>query len=143
MYKRQAERSLQDLLLGQIRAGRVGAAHDLSEGGLLVAVCEMLFGHDNLGAALDLSALESARQDALLFGESQGRVVISVAGADVQAVLAAARASGVPADPIGEVTAGVRFAVRTATASHEWSVPGLRAGWETSIETAMKRPGLG
>jgi len=138
-----AEKALQGFLLGQIKAGRVGAAHDLSEGGLLVAVCEMLFGPAPLGAELDLSGLPAPRQDALLFGESQGRVVIAAAPADEPAVMAAAKAAGVPANPIGEVTANGKLGVRTARGPLEWDVSVLRVGWETSIETAMKRPGLG
>jgi phosphoribosylformylglycinamidine synthase len=138
-----AEKSLQDLLLAQIKAARVGAAHDLSEGGLLVAVSEMLFGPGSLcGAALDLAALAGPRADALLFGESQGRVVLAVRAADLAAVTAAAGAAGVPAATIGEVTADGVLAVRTAGFDVKWSVAELRRGWETSIEEAMRRPGL-
>jgi phosphoribosylformylglycinamidine synthase len=138
-----AERRLQGLLIGQIRAGRVGAAHDLSEGGLLVAVCEMLFGPGSPGADLDLSPMRMPRLDSLLFGESQGRAVVCAAPGDEAALLAAARAAEVPAAPIGEVTAGGRLSVKTALGPLEWPVAELRTGWETSIETAMKRPGLG
>jgi phosphoribosylformylglycinamidine synthase len=138
-----AEKRLQDLLLGQIRAGRVRSAHDLSEGGLLVCVSEMLFGPARLGADLDLTGLGAPRLDALLFGESQGRVVISVGAADVGAVSEAARVSGVPAELIGAVTAGDTLSVRTASGALEWAVPVLRTGWESSIENAMKRPGIG
>jgi len=130
-------------VLGQIRSGRVGAAHDLSEGGLLVALCEMLFGAGGLGAAIDLAAMGPGRLDALLFGESQGRVVLAVSPGDEPALLAAARAAGVAADSIGAVTQGGTFSVGTPLGPLEWDVCGLRAGWETSIETAMKRPGLG
>jgi phosphoribosylformylglycinamidine synthase subunit PurL len=137
-----AEKRLQELLLAQIRAGRVASAHDLSEGGLLVAIAEKLFGPAGLGADVELSGLPAPRLDALLFGESQGRVVISVTPADVPAVLAEAGAAGVPAADIGAVTAGPKLSVKTARGTLEWSVPGLRLGWETSIETAMKRPGL-
>ncbi|HTU01521.1 MAG TPA: phosphoribosylformylglycinamidine synthase subunit PurL, partial [Candidatus Sulfotelmatobacter sp.] len=137
-----AEKRLHGFLLGQIKAGRVGAAHDLSEGGLLVAVCEMLFGPVGVGAAVDLSGMASPRLDALLFGESQGRVVIAAAPADEPALVAAARACGVPADPIGTVTADGTLSVKTARFSLEWAVSGLRTGWESSIEVAMKRPGL-
>ena len=57
----------------------VEAAHDLAEGGLLVAVSEMLFEKPNLGIDLSVDSLGSSnRLDALLFGESQGRVLISV-----------------------------------------------------------------
>jgi hypothetical protein len=69
--------------------------------------------------------------------------VVAVAPADEPAVLAAAGEAGVPADSIGAVTADEKLSVRTARGPLEWCVRGLRAGWETSIETAMKRPGLG
>jgi phosphoribosylformylglycinamidine synthase len=137
-----AEQRLQDLLLAQIAAGRVRAAHDLSEGGLLVAVGEMLFAPDRtFGARLDLATL-GGRQDALLFGESQGRVVLAVEAAEVPAVLAAAAAAGTPAQAIGAVTADGSLAVRTARFEAVWPVADLRRGWETSIEEAMRRPGL-
>jgi phosphoribosylformylglycinamidine synthase subunit PurL len=137
-----AEKRLQDLVLGQIRAGRVQAAHDLSEGGLLVAVSEMLFGADGLGAAVDLSAPAAPRLDALLFGESQGRVILAVAPGDKAAVLAAAEAGGVPAEALGQVTGEGTLTVSTARGALRWNVPELRAGWETSIDVAMKRPGI-
>jgi phosphoribosylformylglycinamidine synthase II len=138
-----AEKRLQDLLLAQIRAGRVRAAHDLSEGGLMVALCEMLFGPERLGAAVDLSGLAAPRLDALLFGESQGRIVASVPPADLPAFAAAAAAANVPAAEIGRVSAADTLSVRTALGPLEWPVAGLRTAWETSIEKAMKRPGLG
>ena len=138
-----AEKRLQDLLLSQIRAGRVASAHDLSEGGLLVAISEMLFGPDCVGASVDLSRFAAPRQDALLFGESQGRVIISVAPADLPAVLSDAGEAGVPADDIGAVTAEAALSVATGLGRLDWAVSRLRTGWETSIEVAMKRPGLG
>jgi phosphoribosylformylglycinamidine (FGAM) synthase-like enzyme len=137
-----AEKRLQDFLLAQIRAGLVGAAHDLSEGGLMVALSEMLFGPDRVGAAADLSGLAAPRLDALLFGESQGRVLVAVAADDEAAVLAAAKAAGVAADGIGSSTGDGKLSVRTALGELAWPVSELRHGWESSIETAMKRPGL-
>jgi phosphoribosylformylglycinamidine synthase subunit PurL len=139
----EAEKKLQDLLLSEIRAGRVRAAHDLSEGGLLVALCEMLFGPGRLGAEVDLSSLPAPRLDALLFGESQGRVLVCAGPADLPALIEAARSAGVPVDALGSVTAEETLAVGTAAGRLQWPVAGLRMAWETSIETAMKRPGLG
>jgi phosphoribosylformylglycinamidine synthase subunit PurL len=137
-----AEKRLQDLILSQIRAGRVRGAHDLSEGGLLVAAAEMLFGGRTLGAELDLSGLPAPRLDALLFGESQGRVILSVLPADEAAVLAAARAAGVPASAVGTVTPATGLSVRTRAGTAAWDAAELRAGWETAIEGAMRRPGI-
>ncbi|HEY1792772.1 MAG TPA: phosphoribosylformylglycinamidine synthase subunit PurL [Opitutaceae bacterium] len=139
----EAERRLQELLLSQIAAGRVRAAHDLSEGGLLVAAAEMLFGPGDLGASLDLSGLGAPRLDALLFGESQGRAIVSVSQADAAAFCDAAAKAGVPFAAIGSVTAQPVLSVKTAKGALDWPVPALRAAWETSIESAMGRPGLG
>jgi phosphoribosylformylglycinamidine synthase len=137
------EKRLDTLILGQIRAGRVKAAHDLSEGGLLVAVSEMLFGPGGpVGAALDLTGVAVPRTDALLFGESQGRAVLALRPGDAGAVLAAATEAGVPAREIGRTDGSGALAVSTSRFQASWPVPDLRAGWETSIEVAMRRPGL-
>jgi phosphoribosylformylglycinamidine synthase len=138
-----AEKRLQDLLLDQIRSGRVRAAHDLSEGGLLVALAEMLFGENELGADVDLAGLAAPRLDALLYGESQGRVIACVAAEDEDALVAAARAGAVPADSLGSVRGDGMLSVSTPGGRLEWGVRELRTRWESSIENAMKRPGLG
>jgi phosphoribosylformylglycinamidine synthase len=138
----EAERRLQELILSEIAAGRVSAAHDLSEGGLLVAAAEMLFGPATVGASLDLASLACGRTDALLFGESQGRVLLAVPAGAQAAVLGAAARAGVPSAPVGTVTREPVLAVRTARFSLEWSADQLREAWETSIEAAMRRPGL-
>jgi phosphoribosylformylglycinamidine synthase len=138
-----SEKRLQEFLLGRIRSGAVQAAHDLSEGGLLVAACEMLFGPGVLGAALDLSGLGAPRLDALLFGESQGRILVAVAPSAAAAFLGEAGKAGVPADDLGAFTGGARLTVSTPRGRLEWDVAQLRSAWETAIEDAMKRPGLG
>jgi len=144
-----AEKALDEFLLGQIKAGRrIRAAHDLSEGGLLVAVAEMLFAPPPaegaaapaFGAVLDLTSFSAPRLDALLFGESQGRVVVAVR--QEGAVLEAAAAAGIPAALIGRVTRGRTLSVAAGPVSLRWKVAELRRVWETSIESAMARPGL-
>jgi phosphoribosylformylglycinamidine synthase len=152
-----AEKAAHDVLRAQIKAGRVAAAHDLSEGGLLCAVAEMLFTPDGTrGARLDLSALAgrsgsgsqpatpaARRVDALLFGESQGRIIVAALPADAGAVLAAARRAGVPAAAIGEVIDDPQLTLRGAGVREiTWSADGLRREWETTIEETMRRPGL-
>ena len=68
-----------------ITLGYVSACHDLSEGGLAVAACEMAFG-SGLGITLDLGNLdidedgEAIRDDEILFSESLGRFLIEVPG---------------------------------------------------------------
>jgi len=97
------ERKLIDALLECIGKDAVASAHDCSEGGLAVALAECCVGQEGqpMGAQVDLSAWVALPRRALLFGEAQGRVVVSTANAD--AVLAIARAHGVPARVIGTV----------------------------------------
>jgi phosphoribosylformylglycinamidine synthase len=140
---REAEKRLHGLLLDQIRAGRVAAAHDLSEGGLLVAVSEMLFGPwEPAGAALDLAGLAAARVDALLFGESQGRAVVALLSRNLGDFVAAAEAAGVPTCAIGKTDGSGNLSANLAGFAVSWRVADLRRTWETAIECAMRRPGL-
>ncbi|HZH26847.1 MAG TPA: phosphoribosylformylglycinamidine synthase subunit PurL [Azospirillaceae bacterium] len=88
-----AERRNGDLVRGLIDAGLVTACHDVSDGGLLVAVAEMAMA-GRRGCTLDLPA-----DAGLLFGEDQGRYV--VATGDAAAVEARAKAAGVPVRRIG------------------------------------------
>ena len=75
----RAEKRLHDFLIGEINQERIHAAHDVSEGGLLVCLAEMLFGEKRIGASFTISPETfTGRLDALLFGESQGRVVVAV-----------------------------------------------------------------
>ena len=101
----EKERALIDALLDAIATGAVRSAHDCSDGGLAVALaeCAMMNRSRLVGADVDLSAWASLPRRALLFGEAQGRVVLSTPNA--HAVLEAAQRHGVPARKIGRVFA--------------------------------------
>src|SRR5204862_1948501 len=84
------EKAVHDAVRGWIASGVVKGAHDCSEGGLAVALAESCISQQIardtprlVGAQVDLSAVTVPRLDALLFGETQGRVVISVPAAYV------------------------------------------------------------
>ncbi|HEX5972899.1 MAG TPA: phosphoribosylformylglycinamidine synthase subunit PurL [Gemmatimonadaceae bacterium] len=101
-----AERRLIDALLDAIGSGAVRSAHDCADGGLAVALaeCVMLDREQLMGATIDLSDWRALPLRALLFGEAQGRVIVSTP--DALNVLATARRHGVPATTIGAVHAG-------------------------------------
>ncbi|PAP75804.1 phosphoribosylformylglycinamidine synthase subunit PurL [Rubrivirga marina] len=129
------EKAVQAAVLDAIRAGRVRSAHDVSDGGLAVCLAESAV-FAGLGADVALPET-GARLDAILFGEAQSRVVLSVAPDDAEAVRALAEAAGAQALPIGTVTDGpLRVSVG---ASHvlEVSVDALRRPYETAIPEAM------
>ena len=99
------EHRLHGLLLSLIRDGKVRSAHDISDGGLAVCLAECCFlGAEQVGAALSIP-FGDLRRDALYFGESQSRVIISCKAVDAASVLAKAAAAGVEAAEIG-VTGG-------------------------------------
>ncbi|ABC21512.1 phosphoribosylformylglycinamidine synthase subunit PurL [Rhodospirillum rubrum] len=92
-----AERKVGDFVRGLILGASVTACHDLSDGGLLVALAEMAMAGD-LGAEL---TLEGHPDNGRLFGEDQGRYLLTVAEGDRDAVVAAAEAAGVPLRVVG------------------------------------------
>ncbi|MBS3886294.1 MAG: phosphoribosylformylglycinamidine synthase subunit PurL [Dethiobacter sp.] len=94
------EKALHQLVLGAIGQGLVKSAHDLSEGGLAVALAECTFGK-NIAASVELRT-NGLRSDSLLFGESQSRILLSVAADKVELLLALAAQENVPASVIGK-----------------------------------------
>jgi phosphoribosylformylglycinamidine synthase len=102
-----AERRNGDFLRGQIEAGRIGACHDLSDGGLAVSVAEMALA-GRIGATIEVppddpeAAIPPAAippVHAWLFGEDQARYIVSVS--EAAPLLSAAAEAGVPAAVIG------------------------------------------
>ncbi len=92
-----AERRHGDWVRAMILSGRVRACHDLSDGGLLVAVAEMAIA-GGVGATL-FPGPEGIAPHAFWFGEDQARYLLAVP--DGRSMLAAANAAGVPAMLIG------------------------------------------
>ncbi|HWE77618.1 MAG TPA: phosphoribosylformylglycinamidine synthase subunit PurL [Pseudolabrys sp.] len=88
------ERENGDFVRGLILDGTASAVHDVSDGGLLVAIAEMAMAA-HMGAAIE-SAPDDVPSHAFWFGEDQARYVITVPPAKVEAVLARARDASVP-----------------------------------------------
>ena len=135
-----AEKNLQDFLISQIENGKIHAAHDLAEGGLLVCLAEMLFGVEKLGASVSLPDLgSSGRLDSLLFGESQARAVIAVKSADREAVLNAAQSIGLSPHFLGQTNESDELKVEVGSRSVLNSqVSGLKNAWESAIPKRME-----
>ena len=135
-----AEMNLQNLLIGQIEEGRICAAHDLSEGGLLVCLAEMLFDAHGIGASVSLTELgSSGRLDALLFGESQARAIIAVKPEKCDAVIQSAKNLGVSAHTMGKTDDSSQLKVEVAgTSVINADVSGLKNAWESAIPKHME-----
>ncbi|GJL53898.1 MAG: phosphoribosylformylglycinamidine synthase subunit PurL [Nitrospirales bacterium] len=98
------EHALHRTLLHAIRQGLIHSAHDCSEGGLAVTLAECCVSHPSTprGATVQL-AQSQLRVDALLFGESPSRAIVTASSAHVDALIGIANEQGLSAVVIGEV----------------------------------------
>ena len=101
-----AEKRNGDFVRAQIRGGTVSACHDLSDGGLLVALAEMAMA-GGIGASISIPGALPAH--AFLFGEDQARYALTASQPD--ALLKAARQAGVAAQILGK-TGGDALTIR-------------------------------
>jgi len=102
------ERRNGDFVRSQIVSGRVDACHDVSDGGLLVALAEMAIA-GGTGMEVALPAGNAVPSHAFLYGEDQARYVIATGSPDD--LLEAAKAAGVPAVLLG-YSGGAALAVK-------------------------------
>lgn len=128
-----AEKRNGDCVRGMIHAGTATAVHDLSDGGLLIALAEMAMA-GGIGAKL-LAAPPSLVSHAYWFGEDQARYLVTVPETDAGRVLAKMRGCEVPCVRIG-TTGGDAIAIAGETpvsieslrTSHERWLPDYMGG---------------
>lgn len=155
----EKEKDLQLALRALIHAGSIKSAHDCSEGGMAVALAESCISRQVAretpqlaGADIDLRELTvpppssngepaeskaTLRLDALLFGETQARIIISTDPLDAVKVVERAKLLGVPAARIGTV-GGENLFINTSAGTFSWPVAELHDTWWSSIARAMK-----
>lgn len=117
-------------LLTTMENGLVSSAHDLSEGGLGVALAETVFKTD-LGLKIDLADQPAAR----LFSETPGRFIVTVAP---EKATEFEQALGKDAHLIGEVTNSHWLMVKLANGELNESVAKLQKTWEEAIPCQLK-----
>ncbi len=106
----EREKAVQDFCRQAIGKGLIRSAHDLSEGGLAICAAECCFlSGKEIGCAIGLD--DKIRPDALLFAESQSRLLVSTASEDLPRLLELAAEGGVPARAIGQ-TGGKELIIR-------------------------------
>jgi phosphoribosylformylglycinamidine synthase len=131
-----AERALVDLLVEAAERRLMASAHDVSDGGLAVALVESAFGAPSpFGFAVDLTAYGGQLSaPALLFGEDQGRAVISTSPGSVAALLALAKRHGVSAWKVGAVgESGGSARIVVGNRSLERPIARFQAVYENAI----------
>jgi phosphoribosylformylglycinamidine (FGAM) synthase-like enzyme len=125
-----AERRNGEFVLSLIQAQRVGAVHDLSDGGLAVALAEMALAR-GIGGTVAAFGLEHA----FFFGEDQGRYVLTAAPAETVTIAEEAKRLKVPLLRIG-ATGGETLKLGAAAPV---SLAALRAAYENWLPDYMDR----
>ncbi len=139
----EAERKLQRLVLELARAHVLSSAHDVSDGGMAVALAECCTTAQDgtlVGAHITLPAAGAGGTPvaATLFGEAPTRIIVSAAKDNADAVMNRAREAGVPARQLGHTTdIGAEATLRIAMLSgpkFEAKCAELRVARESCLE---------
>lgn len=125
------EKAVQEAIRELIQRGLTRTAHDLAEGGLLVALAEMTFPY-GVGATVEVRSqgLEA------LFGEAPSRVLFTVAKADLREATFLLEEAGLPYRVLGE-TGGQSLTVLTPEGVLEWGVEELLAAWKAPLREVL------
>jgi phosphoribosylformylglycinamidine synthase len=128
------EKRVQEAIREIVAAGLAESAHDLSDGGLAVALAECCFGAAEIGAQIDLDS--DLRPEILAFHEGPSRILISTARPkQVQAI---AERHGVPSPVVGAtIETGMEIRQRGNTLG-SWDIAALRAAYEGALEAHVR-----
>jgi len=109
------------------------SAHDVSDGGMAVALAECCVGGEKpVGVRID--SREMIRGDALLFSESQSRIIVSLKEQNLDQLQRIAARHSVPMQVIGTV-GGTRFVFQPLV---QVSVEELKGIWSTGLTSRLK-----
>jgi phosphoribosylformylglycinamidine synthase len=128
-----AERATGDFLRAAIDAGQVTAAHDVSDGGVAVAIAEMALA-GNIGAMIDRKQPHNCARS--FFAEDQGVYIVTVDDHALMDFLAAAHAADVEVEPLGR-TGGKRLIFERPDRDEVVALADLRTVHEAFFPTLM------
>jgi phosphoribosylformylglycinamidine synthase len=131
-YEKRVQRAIRDI----IREGLAESAHDISDGGLAVALAEASFGDAGIGARVEVAA--GLRTEFLLFHEGPSRILVSTS--KPVNVCEMARKNGIEALQIG-VTMKERLRIDCGSETVlDCDLSELKQQWGTSLERTLHQP---
>jgi phosphoribosylformylglycinamidine synthase II len=131
-----AEKRLQDCLVALAADRAVESAHDISDGGLAVAIAESAFGSEDFTARIALDSFAPAEY--ALFGESGARAIVSAKSTSLARVMEIAAKYKVGARRIGEVARGDLRIELNGVVYASAAVSALRDIWANALERAVQ-----
>jgi phosphoribosylformylglycinamidine synthase len=96
------ESRLQETILTSIQGGLIQSARDVGSGGLAISIAKSFGKHTQLGARIHVSRKLKVYE--LLFGETQGLVIVTIKETDLMEFERVCMTIGIPATTIGRVT---------------------------------------
>jgi phosphoribosylformylglycinamidine synthase len=126
----EEEFKVQQGITSLIKKRLLNSAHDVSDGGLFICLLESAM-VNNLG--FEIQSQKDIRKDAFLFGEAQGRVVVSISPATAAAFEAELAKQKVPFTALGKV----RGASVMMDSVNYGEIAGYRNLYDTSIESYL------
>ena len=130
----KVEQAVQSCCIEAIERQIIRSAHDTSEGGLAVALAECCIGGPEKPLGARIETREMIRGDALLFSESQSRIVLSLAEKDWAQLQEIAARHNVSAQVIGSV-GGTRLVIQPFL---QLPVEELRSIWASGLSVRFK-----
>jgi phosphoribosylformylglycinamidine synthase len=110
------------------------SAHDISDGGLAVALAECCIGGPEKPLGVRVQTHEMIRADALLFSESQSRIIVSLEEEDMGRLQEIGTRHNVPVQQIG-VVGGTRFSIQPLV---QLPVEELKSIWSSGLTARLK-----
>jgi phosphoribosylformylglycinamidine synthase len=130
----EREKNVQSAIREIVAAGLAESAHDLSDGGLAVALAECCFGPAGIGAQIDLDS--DLRPELLAFHEGPSRILISTAHA--KEVSAIAERCGVESPVVGvTIEGGMEIRQRGMTLG-SWDIAAIKAAYEGALDAHVR-----
>jgi phosphoribosylformylglycinamidine synthase len=130
----QLEQAVQRCCVAAIEKGILRSAHDISDGGIAIALAECCVSGPEKPLGVRIEMREMIRGDALLFSESQSRIVVSVAEENLEQLRQVAGEHHVPMQVIGAVGGG-SFVIQPLL---RLPVEELRAIWSGGLTSRIK-----
>jgi len=128
-YEKRLHQAIREIVTAKL----ADAAHDISDGGLAIALCESSFGRSGIGAHIQIPA--GPRAEFTLFHEGPSRVI--VATSEPEKVMEIARKNSLEAPRIG-VTMKERLRIDCGSETLlDCDLTELRQPWETSLERLL------
>jgi phosphoribosylformylglycinamidine synthase len=128
------ELAVQNCCLDAIDASILSSAHDVADGGFAVALAECCIGGPEKPLGVRIETREMIRADALLFSESQSRIVVSLKEENLDRLKEIAAGYNVPLQTIGTV-GGTRFMIQPLL---QLPVEELKTIWSNGLTAKLK-----